>query len=107
MNRSRPFHVTVKPIGPICNLDCEYCYYLEKQELYPGTSRFRMTDDVLEEFVRQYIQSQPGPLVQFVWQGGEPTLAGLDFFKKVVELQKKHLPPDGTAPTPCRRTGPF
>ena len=88
-----PFHIMTKPIGPICNLDCEYCYYLRKQELYPGTTRFRMTDELLESYIRQYIQSQPGPLVHFAWQGGEPTLMGLDFFQKAVEFQRKYLPP--------------
>ena len=89
-----PFHVMVKPIGPICNLQCDYCFYLHKSELYSQTSNFRMKDEVLEHFIQSYIQSQPGPEVSFVWQGGEPTLMGLDFFRKVVELQKRYIPPN-------------
>ncbi len=81
-----------KPIGPTCNLECAYCYYLEKASLYPDRSDFRMSDDTLETFVRQYIEAQPGPAVSFAWQGGEPTLLGLDFFHRVVALQQKHAP---------------
>lgn len=87
-----PFHIMTKPIGSICNLSCAYCYYLEKRGLYPGKFRFRMEDELLELFIQQYIESQPGPVVHFAWQGGEPTLMGLDFFKRVVELQQKHSP---------------
>ena len=84
------FHVLTKPIGPICNLDCTYCFYLEKQSLYPTEKSWRMSDPVLEAYIRQYIHSQPGEAVYFAWQGGEPTLLGVEFFKKVVSLQKKH-----------------
>jgi uncharacterized protein len=87
-----PFHVMAKPIGPICNLDCAYCYYLEKEALYPADERFRMPDDVLDAYIRQYIESQPGPDIGFTWQGGEPTLMGLPFFRRVVELQRRHCP---------------
>lgn len=76
-----------KPIGPICNLDCKYCFYLEKEALYPGESAWRMNDTVLAEYVRQYIQEQPGPEIHFAWQGGEPTLLGVEFFEKVIQLQ--------------------
>ena len=87
----KPFHIMAKPIGPICNLDCTYCYYLEKENLYAGSGRdFRMADDVLETYIRQYIQSQPAQHVSFAWQGGEPTLLGIPFFERVVELQNKH-----------------
>ncbi len=79
-----------KPTGAICNLDCSYCYYLEKEKLYPGTVDFRMSDEVLENYVRQYIESQPGDYAVFAWQGGEPTLLGVDFFEKVVNLQQKY-----------------
>lgn len=93
MNRSpvatRPFHLLTKPIGPICNLDCKYCFYLEKEKLYPGERQWRMSDEVLAEYVRQYIESQPGPEVYFAWQGGEPTLLGVDFFRKAVALQQQ------------------
>ena len=84
------FHVMAKPIGPICNLDCKYCFYLEKEALYPEKSNWRMPDHVLEAYVRQYIEAQDVPEVTFAWQGGEPTLMGLDFFRRVVELQKKY-----------------
>jgi uncharacterized protein len=81
-------HVVAKPIGPTCNLDCEYCFYLEKQALYGPGGDFRMSDQVLSNFITSYVEAQPTPVVEFVWQGGEPTLLGLDFFRKVVELQR-------------------
>jgi uncharacterized protein len=81
-------HVVAKPIGPICNLNCEYCFYLEKQVLFPAGEQHRMSDKVLSAFITNYITSQPTPVVEFVWQGGEPTLLGIDFFKRVIELQK-------------------
>jgi len=87
-----PFNIIVKPVGPVCNLHCDYCYYLDKDKLYPDNRDFRMSYELLEEFTQQYIQYQPGPLVSFIWQGGEPTLLGLDFFRRAVELQKKFLP---------------
>lgn len=79
------FHLLAKPTGAICNLDCKYCFFLSKEKLYPG-SRFRMSDEVLETYLRQYIQAQRGPEVEIAWQGGEPTLMGLDFFRRAVEL---------------------
>lgn len=79
----------VKPVGPICNLDCTYCFYLEKEKLFGNSENFRMSDDVLEKYIRGYIESQNTSSVQFAWQGGEPTLLGVDFFRNVVELQKK------------------
>lgn len=85
-----PFHAMTKPIGSLCNLDCTYCFYLEKAHLYPEASDFRMRPEVLERYVRDYIASNPGPEVHFAWQGGEPTLAGLEFFRRAVELQKLH-----------------
>jgi uncharacterized protein len=87
---SRGFHVMAKPIGPICNLDCSYCYYLEKESLYPNTRQWKMPDDVLENFIRQFIQQQNRPEITFAWQGGEPTLLGVDFFQRVIDLQKKY-----------------
>ena len=81
-------HVVAKPIGPVCNLNCEYCFYLEKQALFPADEKYRMSDKVLSAFITNYITSQPTPIVEFVWQGGEPTLLGIDFFKRVIELQK-------------------
>ena len=86
----RGFHVVTKPVGPICNLDCTYCFYLEKEKLYPAERSWRMADPVLESYVRQYLEWQPGPEVHFAWQGGEPTLLGVRFFEKVVELQRKY-----------------
>jgi uncharacterized protein len=88
--RPRSFHVMTKPIGPICNLDCKYCFYLEKEKMYPDTRKWAMPDDVLEEYIRQYINCQSVPEVTFAWQGGEPTLLGVDFFRRVVALQKKY-----------------
>ncbi len=86
----RRFHVMAKPAGSTCNLDCTYCFYLSKQTLPGGPGSGRMDDEVLEHFVRDYIQSVTGDEVVFSWQGGEPTLRGLDFFRKVVALQRKH-----------------
>ncbi|HTD23142.1 MAG TPA: anaerobic sulfatase maturase [Terriglobales bacterium] len=90
LHAGRGFHVLTKPIGPICNLDCKYCFYLEKQKLYPEEREWRMSDEVLEEYIRQYIQSQAVPEINFAWQGGEPTLLGVDFFRKAVQLQQKY-----------------
>jgi uncharacterized protein len=84
------FHVMGKPTGPICNLDCKYCFYLEKENLYPDVSKWAMSDEVLETFIRQYIASQKAPEITFAWQGGEPTILGVSFFEKVVELEKKY-----------------
>lgn len=84
------FHLMAKPIGPVCNLDCSYCFYLEKEKLYPRGGSFRMSDEALETFVRQYIAAQNVPEVTFAWQGGEPTLLGVEFFRKAVELQRRY-----------------
>jgi len=89
---AEPFLVMAKPVGPICNLACTYCYYLETRSLYQRPHQFRMTDVLLERYIRQYIEASPGPLVHFVWHGGEPTLAGLDFYRRAVQLQRRHLP---------------
>ncbi|MCD6291004.1 MAG: anaerobic sulfatase maturase [Anaerolineae bacterium] len=86
------FHVMAKPRGPICNLGCDYCYYLSKERLYPG-SQFRMTPEILEAYTRQYIEAQRVPEITFGWQGGEPTLMGLDFFRLAIELQEKYRKP--------------
>ncbi|MEZ6065665.1 MAG: radical SAM protein [Planctomycetaceae bacterium] len=87
-------HVMAKPIGPICNLDCEYCYYLHKEDLYPGAKSWRMSGDTLERYIQQLIAAQPDgtPEIHFAWQGGEPTLLGLPFFERVVELQRRYAP---------------
>ncbi len=95
--RTRPrtappyFHVLAKPTGAVCNLDCKYCFFLSKETLYPG-SRFRMSDTVLEAYVRQMIEGQSGPQVSLAFQGGEPTLMGLDFFRRAVAFARKHAP---------------
>jgi uncharacterized protein len=90
LNRPNAFNVMVKPTGPLCNLNCTYCYYLEKKKLFPENKDFKLHEDLLEVFINQYIDVQQVPVVTFVWQGGEPTLLGLDYFKKVVDLQKKY-----------------
>ncbi len=90
---SREFQVFAKPFGAICNLDCHYCYYLKKQDLYPTGESFRMSDELLEAYIVQHIESCPVPMIRFSWHGGEPTLLGLDYFRKVVSLQRKHQPP--------------
>ncbi|AVT80773.1 anaerobic sulfatase maturase [Rhodopseudomonas palustris] len=82
-----------KPAGSSCNLDCRYCFYLSKQTLRGGPGTGRMADRTLELFVRQYIEANTGPEVVFSWQGGEPTLLGLEFFQKVVELQRRYAKP--------------
>lgn len=82
--------IIAKPIGPICNLKCSYCFYLEKENLYPASTNWRMSDEVLESFIRQYLATNDIPLVNFAWQGGEPTLLGIDFFKKAIQLQQRY-----------------
>lgn len=87
------FHLMAKPTGAVCNLDCAYCFFLSKEMLYPG-SRFRMADDLLDTYLRQLIESHATvPEVTIAWQGGEPTLMGLDFFRRSVELAERHLKP--------------
>lgn len=88
----RAFHVVAKPRGAVCNLECAYCFYLPKERLYPR-SRSRMPDGLLELFVRQHIEAQRSPEVTFTWQGGEPTLMGLDFFRRAVDLQQRYRRP--------------
>ncbi len=85
-----PFQVMAKPIGPICNLNCKYCFYIGKEELYPDEKQWRMPPDVLESYIRQTIETQKRSNVIFVWQGGEPMLLGVDYFARVVELQAKY-----------------
>lgn len=84
------FHIMAKPHGPVCNLNCTYCYYLEKKKLYPHTGSFRMDESLLETFTRQYIESQDINEITFTWQGGEPALAGIEFFRKALAFQKKY-----------------
>jgi uncharacterized protein len=87
------FHVMAKPTGSTCNLDCTYCYYLSKETLPGGPGAGRMSDETLERFIQQYIAGVTGSEVVFSWQGGEPTLLGLEFFRKVVAFEKKHAKP--------------
>jgi uncharacterized protein len=86
------FHLLAKPTGPICNLDCEYCFFLSKEMLYPG-DRFRMADAMLEEYIKQLLESHRAPDVTVAWQGGEPTMMGLDFFKRSIELVEQYRRP--------------
>jgi len=88
---TRAFHAMAKPSGSECNLHCAYCFYLEKHALYASRPTLRMDDATLEAYVRHYIAaSEPGSEVAFTWQGGEPTLLGLDFYRRAVTLQKQH-----------------
>ena len=89
---SRDFQVFTKPAGAICNLDCQYCYYLSKAHLYPNGGPIRMPELILEEYIVQHIEASPEPLIRFSWHGGEPTILGLDYFRKIVALQRKHRP---------------
>jgi uncharacterized protein len=86
------FHVLAKPTGATCNLDCTYCFFLSKELLYPG-SRFRMADDLLDTYIRQLIESQRVPEITIAWQGGEPTLMGLEFFQRAIDYAKKYQKP--------------
>jgi serine-type anaerobic sulfatase-maturating enzyme len=88
----RDFQVFAKPMGSICNLNCDYCYYLKKKNLYPDTYSVPMSEDILEEYIFQHVQAFPGSVINFSWHGGEPTLLGLDYFRKIVALQRKHCP---------------
>jgi uncharacterized protein len=86
---NEPYHILTKPIGPLCNLDCKYCFYLEKAKLYPEAT-WAMQGQVLENYIRQYISSQDSEVISFAWQGGEPTLLGVEFFERVVALQAQY-----------------
>ncbi len=86
------FHVMAKPTGSLCNLECAYCFFLKKEQLYPE-STFHMSDEVMESYIRQTIEAQRVPRVTIAWQGGEPTLMGLDFFKRAMEVEKKYQKP--------------
>ena len=87
------FHAMVKAVGSLCNLNCTYCYYLHKEGLLHQPKAPRMSDELLEQHIRQYIEAQTGSEVVFSWQGGEPTLLGLEFFRKVVALEAKYKKP--------------
>lgn len=87
---AKPLYVMLKPAGAHCNLACKYCYYLEKSHLYQNTPRHLMTDEMLEQFTREYIEAQTMPQVLFTWHGGEPLMRSIDFYKKALALQKKY-----------------
>jgi uncharacterized protein len=92
VNPPKAFHVMAKPTGSACNLSCDYCFFLKKERLYPG-SNFRMSEQVHEAYIRQLFEAHQVPQVTVAWQGGEPTLMGLDFFKRSVALQEEHAKP--------------
>ena len=94
-NKPPAFHLLAKPTGAICNLACAYCFYLSKEKLYPG-SRFRMTEVMLETYIRRLIEAHRVPEVTIAWQGGEPMLMDLDFFRRSIEVQQKYRRPDMT-----------
>jgi uncharacterized protein len=98
------FHVLAKPTGAICNMNCKYCFFLTKENLYPD-SKFRMSDELHEEYIRQMIASQKVPEVSIAWQGGEPTLMGLDFYKRSIELEKKYQKPGTTISNTMQTNG--
>ncbi len=87
-----PLAVMAKPVGSRCNMRCAYCYYLEKGKYSRNEKQTRMSFDLLERLIRQTIAASPGPVVSFTWHGGEPTLAGMDFYRKALELERKYLP---------------
>lgn len=94
-NDPTPFHIMTKPQGPRCNIDCKYCYYLEKEKLYPDEKKFRVSDEVLEAYIQQSTEAALAaghPEILFAWQGGEPLMLGLDYFRKIVALQQKYAP---------------
>jgi uncharacterized protein len=91
-SKNREFQVLVKPVGARCNLACTYCYYLDKINLHSGKTGGNIPEDILEEYIKQHIDATSDNIIQFSWHGGEPLLAGLDYFRKIRELQKKHLP---------------
>ncbi|EHN68754.1 anaerobic sulfatase maturase [Aliivibrio fischeri] len=90
MNIPKVCYVMSKPTSSVCNLNCTYCYYLEKEKIYPEQKNYLMDDDTLERYIEQYINAQDVGEVHFVWQGGEPTLAGIEFYVKALKLQKKY-----------------
>jgi len=92
--KSREFQIFAKPVGASCNLGCSYCYYLEKEQLYAGVGTLQMSDELRELYIQQHIDASTEKTINFSWHGGEPTLAGLDFFLKATVLQKKYKPED-------------
>ncbi len=99
---ARPLYVMLKPVGSSCNLSCDYCYYLEKQNLYKDSNNHLMSDSLLEKFIKEYIQSQTMSEVLFTWHGGEPLMRHINFYKKAIDLQKKYA--DGRPIDNCIQT---
>lgn len=97
-----PVYMMAKPAGPACNLACEYCYYLEKSRLFEGVKRTYMSDTVLENFIKSYIEAQTTDCVQFVWHGGEAMLRNLDFYRMAMDLQRRYA--GGRAIENCLQT---
>ena len=87
---SKPLYVMLKPVGALCNLACDYCYYLEKSKLYTQNPRHVMSDELLERFIKEYIESQTIPQIMFTWHGGETLMRPLSFYKRAIELQKQY-----------------
>jgi len=87
---AKPLYVMLKPVGAVCNLACDYCYYLEKSKLYQNNPKHVMSEELLEKFIEEYINSQTMPQVMFTWHGGETLMRPLSFYKKAMELQKKY-----------------
>jgi len=98
------FHLLAKPTGAACNLGCKYCFFLSKKNLYPGSS-FRMSDELLETYIRQYLEAQKVPQATIAWQGGEPTLMGLEFFQRSVQYQQKYKRPEMTIQNTMQTNG--
>jgi serine-type anaerobic sulfatase-maturating enzyme len=93
MTQKSAYHLLAKPAGAACNLGCQYCFFLSKENLYPARESPLMPDDLLETTIRQLMESSFGPQVEVSWQGGEPMLRGVDFFRRSVELAEKYRKP--------------
>lgn len=102
--RPLSFHVMAKPTGATCNLNCDYCFFLKKENLYPK-STFTMSNEVMEQYIRQTIESQQSPHITIAWQGGEPTLMGLDFFRRAVAYQQQFMRPARTIENTIQTNG--
>lgn len=102
---AKPLYVMVKPVGAVCNLACDYCYYLEKANLYKDNPKHVMSDELLEKFIDEYINSQTMPQVLFTWHGGETLMRPLSFYKKAMELQR-NTPADVRSTIASRPTEP-
>lgn len=87
------YHVMLKPVGGRCNLDCTYCYYLKSQELYPQIANHIMSEETIQEFIRHYVK-QPVPVITLAWQGGEPTLRGLEFYENASRYARSVCSPN-------------